>query len=57
MANNSIEIEVNCSFGVDENTANGCLWLVQTYINSHNVKLVQEQRMNGEVELRYEPVE
>lgn len=52
---NSIEVEVNCKLTVDENTANGCLWLVQTYLNSHHVKLVKNQRENGEVELKYEP--
>ena len=55
MAKNSVEIEINCKLAVDENTANGCLWLVQNYLNSHRVKLVQERRENGEVELRYEP--
>lgn len=55
MAKNGVEIEVNCKLAVDENTANGCLWLVQNYLNSHCVNLVQERRENGEVELRYEP--
>lgn len=54
-AKNGIEIEVNCKLTVDENTANGCLWLVQNYLNSHRVRLVQNQRENGEVELSYEP--
>lgn len=55
MAGNAVEIEVNCKLSVNENTANGCLWLVQTYLNSHRVKLVQKQCENGEVELCYEP--
>lgn len=56
MAKNDVTIEVNCKLAVDENTANGCLWIVQTYLNSHRVKLVQKQSENGETELSYEPI-
>lgn len=53
-----ITIGVNCKLAVDENTAHGALWLVQTYLNSNNrVKLVQRQTETGEMELTYEPVE
>lgn len=52
---NDLEIKIGCKLTVDENTANGCLWLVQNYLNSHRVRLVQNQRENGEVELSYEP--
>lgn len=51
-----ITIGVNCKLAVDENTAHGALWLVQTYLNSNNrIKLVQRQTETGETELAYEP--
>lgn len=50
-----ITIGVNCKLAVDENTAHGALWLVQTYLNNNRVKLVQRQTETGETELAYEP--
>lgn len=50
-----IKVDIKCNLTVDENTANGGLWIVQSYLNSHKVKLVQRENDAGEVELSYEP--
>lgn len=55
MKPDEIKVDIKCNLTVDERTANGGLWIVQSYLNSHKVKLVQREKDAGEVELSYEP--
>jgi len=53
----AVNIEVKAKLNVDETTANGCLKLVEAYLNNHEeIRLIYDKRENGETELRYEPV-
>lgn len=48
-------ITVNVNYSVDDETARLALSLVEIYLNSHSVKLVQSRTETGEVTLFYAP--
>lgn len=54
MAQN-IEIPVNIKMCVDESTAEGCLKIVEMFVNSTGRNVIANKRENGEVSFRYEP--
>lgn len=49
-----ITIEVQARVTVDENTANGCLALVEMYVNQTGKRVVSTKRDDGTEELQYE---
>ncbi len=49
-----ITVEVQAKMTVDESTANGCLALVEMYINQTGKRVVSTKRDDGTEELRYE---
>ena len=51
----SIDIPVNIKMCVDESTANGCLKVVEMYLNQTGGSIRFDKNKNGEVTLEYEP--
>lgn len=51
-----IEIPINVKMVVDESTAQGCLKIVEIYLNNNvDLHLKAVRKLTGEVELSYEP--
>lgn len=50
-----IEIPVNIKMCVDESTAEGCLKIVEMYVNSTGRNVIADKRESGEVSFSYEP--
>lgn len=51
----SIEVPVNIKMCVDESTAQGCLKIVEMFVNSTGRNVIADKRENGEVSFSYEP--
>lgn len=52
-----IEIPITVKMQVDKSTAAGCLTVAEWYANQNGMKVVSERQENGEVQLRYVPVD
>lgn len=52
---NGITVTVNVKMSVDESTANGCLKIVEMYLNQTGGSIRFDKNKNGEVMLEYEP--
>lgn len=55
MADTSITVTVNMRLDADKKTAETCLRVVEAYINAHGLRVKQNRREDGEMELSYEP--
>lgn len=54
----TIEIPINVKMMVDESTAQGCLKIVEIYLNGNvDLHLKAVTKETGEVELSYEPTQ
>ena len=52
-----LTIEVKAKLTVDRATAEGCLKMVELYVNSNSVNVVAEKSENGELKFYYEPID
>ena len=49
-----VEVTVNLSMNIDKYTAEGCLKIVEMFVNSSNARVVADREPNGEVRYHYE---
>lgn len=49
-----VDIAVNLSMNIDKSTAEGCLKIVEMFVNSSNARVVADREPNGEVRYHYE---
>lgn len=49
-----VDIAVNLSMNIDKSTAEGCLKIVEMFVNSSNARIVADREPNGEVRYHYE---
>lgn len=49
-----IDVTVNLSMNIDKSTAEGCLKIVEMFVNSSNARVVADREPNGEVRYHYE---
>lgn len=56
MRNNKPEVDVtvNLSMNIDQSTAEGCLKIVEMFVNSSNARVVADREPNGDVRYHYE---
>ena len=54
MKKESVDIEVKASIAVDKRTAEGCLKLVELYVNQTGDNLIKFREDDGSVTLRFE---
>lgn len=49
-----VEVTVNLSMNIDKSTAEGCLKIVEMYVNANNARVIADRGPNGEVRYHYE---
>lgn len=49
-----IDVTVNLSMNIDKSTAEGCLKIVEMYVNANNARVIADREPNGEVRYHYE---
>lgn len=49
-----VDIAVNLSMNIDKSTAEGCLKIVEMYVNANNARVIADREPNGEVRYHYE---
>lgn len=56
MRNNKPEVDVtvNLSMNIDQSTAEGCLKIVEMFVNASNARVVADREPNGDVRYHYE---
>ena len=54
MKEEDLTIEVKAKMTVDKRTAEGCLHLVEMFVNDTGAEIIAEKDANGEVRFHYE---
>lgn len=49
-----VDVTVNLSMNIDKSTAEGCLKIVEMFVNASNARVVADREPNGEVRYHYE---
>lgn len=49
-----VDISVNLSMNIDKSTAEGCLKIVEMYVNANKARVIADIEPNGEVRFHYE---
>lgn len=49
-----VEVTVNLSMNIDKSTADGCLKIVEMFVNASNARVVADREPNGDVRYHYE---
>lgn len=49
-----VEVSVNLSMNIDKSTAEGCLKIVEMFVNASNARVVADREPNGDVRYHYE---
>ena len=49
-----VDVTVNFSMNIDKSTAEGCLKIVEMYVNANNTRVVADREPNGDVRYHYE---
>lgn len=49
-----VEVTVNLSMNIDKSTAEGCLKIVEMFVNTSNARVVADREPNGDVRYHYE---
>nr|DAV58917.1 MAG TPA: hypothetical protein [Caudoviricetes sp.] len=49
-----VDVTVNLSMNIDKCTAEGCLKIVEMYVNANNARVIADREPNGEVRYHYE---
>ena len=52
-----LTVEVKAKMTVDKRTAEGCLHLVEMFVNDTGAKIIADKDANGEMRFHYELVE
>lgn len=48
------DVTVNLSMNIDKSTAEGCLKIVEMFVNASNARVVADRDPNGDVRYHYE---
>ena len=54
MKENELTVEVKTKMTVDKRTAEGCLHLVEMFVNDTGAKIIVDKDVNGEMRFHYE---
>ena len=57
MKANELTVEVKAKMTVDKRTAEGCLHLVEMFVNDTGAQIIADKDANGEIRFHYEFVE
>lgn len=49
-----VDVTVNLNMNIDKSTAEGCLKIVEMYVNANNARVIADREPNGEVRFHYE---
>ena len=49
-----VDVSVNLSMNIDKSTAEGCLKIVEMYVNANKARVIADREPNGEVRFHYE---
>lgn len=49
-----VDVTVNLSMNIDKSTAEGCLKIVEMFVNANNARVIADREPNGEVRYHYE---
>jgi len=49
-----VDVTVNLSMNIDKSTAEGCLKIVEMFVNANNARVISDREPNGEVRYHYE---
>lgn len=49
-----VDVTVNLSMNIDKSTAEGCLKIVEMFVNASNARVVADRDPNGDVRYHYE---
>jgi hypothetical protein len=49
-----VDVTVNLSMNIDKCTAEGCLKIVEMYVNANNARVIADREPNGDVRYHYE---
>lgn len=50
----SVDVAVNLNMNIDKSTAEGCLKIVEMYVNANKARVIADREPNGEVRFHYE---
>jgi hypothetical protein len=50
----SVDVAVNLNMSIDKSTAEGCLKIVEMYVNANNARVIADREPNGDVRYHYE---
>lgn len=50
----NVDVSVNLSMNIDKSTAEGCLKIVEMYVNANKARVIADREPNGEVRFHYE---
>lgn len=51
---NGVDVTVNLSMNIDKSTAEGCLKIVEMYVNTNKARVIADREPNGDVRYHYE---
>lgn len=49
-----VDVTVNLSMNIDKSTAEGCLKIVEMYVNTNKARVIADREPNGDVRYHYE---
>lgn len=49
-----VDVSVNLNMNIDKSTAEGCLKIVEMYVNANKARVIADREPNGEVRFHYE---
>lgn len=49
-----VDVTVNLNMNIDKSTAEGCLKIVEMYVNTNKARVIADREPNGEVRFHYE---
>ena len=49
-----VDVSVNLNMNIDKSTAEGCLKIVEMYVNANKARVIADREPNGEVRYHYE---
>lgn len=50
----SVDVAVNLNMNIDKSTAEGCLKIVEMYVNTNKARVIADREPSGEVRFHYE---
>ena len=49
-----VDVSVNLNMNINKSTAEGCLKIVEMYVNANKARVIADREPNGEVRFHYE---